>query len=688
MNKLFDFTIRHKKGITVLFLVVTAVCIVLFFGVKVNYNIVDYLPKEAPSTQALEIMQAEFGGAMPNASVMMRGVSVQQALAFKQQLGEIDGVSGVMWLDDAVDLKTPLEAVDQATVETYYKDGNALFSFTIDEGDEVAVTDEIYALIGEQNALSGDAADRASIQKLAGSETTQAMIILVPLIILILVVSTSSWFEPVLFLAAIGVSVLINMGTNLFLNSVSFVTFSVSPILQLAVSLDYAIFLLHSFSDARTKMPDVNEAMKQALRRSLPSVAASAATTLFGFLALLFMKFEIGSDLGLNLVKGIVLSFVSVMVFLPALTLCCYKIIDKTQHKNIFPKFKKIGPAIAKLKIPALLLVALLLVPAYLAQSSNTFTYGLGEIDTSGRTGRDTLAIEQVFGRSNIVVLMVPKGDVVKEQLVGEQVLALDHVKTVVSYATMVGAAIPEDYLDQSITSQFYSENYARILVYTDMPNEGELSFDVVSEIRQIAARHYSDAYHALGQSVNLSDMRDVVTRDNSMVNMIAIIAILAVLAVTFKSASLPLLLTLTIEAAIWINLAVPYFTNMPLNYLGYLVMNTVQLGATVDYAILLTDHYMANRKMLSAAKARDKTMTEVTGSILVSAATLSLAGFCLWLSSSNAIVSELGLLLGRGTLLSMFLVVVFLPNALVLLDRVIEKTTWRANFHHKEKSK
>lgn len=686
MDRFSSFVVRRKKPIMILFIVAALIGVLLQLGVRINYNLVEYLPKDAPSTIALDVMGDEFQGAIPNARIMLRDVSVQEALDYKERLGAIDGVSDIMWLDDVVDLKVPLEMADKALVENYYKDGNALLTFTIRAGDEVAVTDAIYALIGDAHALSGDAPDRAAIQKLAGSETLRAMIILVPVIILILLISTHSWVEPILFLGAIGVSVFINMGTNLILGEVSFITSSVSPILQLAVSLDYAIFLLHSFADARTETNDVDVAMKRAMKRALPSVTASAATTLFGFLALVFMKFRIGSDLGLNLVKGIVFSFISVMVFLPALTLCCYKLIDRTQHRYIFPSFKKAGKVIARAKAPILILIALLLIPSFLAQRSNDFIYGMGALNTEDRIGQDAVATNEVFGASNIVVLMVPKGEVAREYALGEELLELDHVTAVVSYASMVGPVIPDAYLDSGITSQFYSEHYARIMVYTDMPEEGEVSFAVVERIRAVTQQYYGDSYYSLGQSANLYDMKEVVTWDNTMVNTFAVIAIVAVLMFTFKSISLPLLLTLTIETAIWINLSVPYFMGSPLCYIGYLVVSTVQLGATVDYAILLTDHYMKNRARMPAAAALDKTMGETFGSILISATILSVAGFCLFLSSSNAIVSEMGILLGRGTLLSMLLVVVFLPNALVLFDRVIEKTTWRSKFF-KEKS-
>src|SRR5699024_7166625 len=286
--------------------------------------------------------------------VLMHDISIPEALEFKRQLIAIDGVTDVIWLDDAYDIKQPLEMADESLVETYYKDGNALFNCGIREGEEVAVTDEIYELSGEENAMAGEALNTAIQQKMTFSETLLAASILVPIIIIILILSTTSWMEPVFFLAAIGVSVLINLGTNIFLGEVSFVTQAVAPILQLAVSLDYAIFLLHSFADYREETSDVKEAMRRAIKRSFPAIIASASTTFFGFMALSFMKFEIGSDLGLNLVKGIALSFISVMVFLPALTVTFYKWIDKTKHRPFLPKFNKVGLNFSKLRVTVL----------------------------------------------------------------------------------------------------------------------------------------------------------------------------------------------------------------------------------------------------------------------------------------------------------------------------------------------
>lgn len=667
------------------FTLVTIIATVAQFFVSVNYNMVDYLPDDAQSTRAMEVMEEEFTGAVPNTRVLIPGVSIQEALSFKEQLEAIDGVGDVLWLDDVVDLKTPLEMADSKMVETYYKDGNALFSISVRSGDEVAITDSIYELIGEEGAIAGEAINTATSQKMAGNESMYATLLLVPIIILILVLSTTSWVEPVFFLTAIGVSVLINLGTNIFIGEVSFVTQSVAPILQLAVSLDYAVFLLHSFSDYRKKTDNPEEAMELAMKKSFPAITASAATTFFGFIALTFMNFEIGADLGLNLVKGIVLSFVSVMVFLPALTLYFYKWMDKTKHRSFVPSFKGIGNIVLKFKVPSLILVFALLIPAFMAQSNTAFTYGFGEIPEDTRSGRDFKLINETFGEKTPLVLLVPKGNVAKEEELVADLEALDYVTSVIAYVNTVDAVIPPEYLEKSITDEFYSENYARIVINTNQGTEGDIPFSIVEKVEKAAADYYGKDALALGESVTLFDIKNTVTKDNMLVNILTVVTIAIVLLVGFRSISIPVVLLVTIQSAVWINLSIPYFTETSLVFVGYLIISTVQLAATVDYGILFTEAYQHHRKEMSAVKAMVKTLDEKTFSISISAGILSSVGFILWITSSNPIVGAIGLLLGRGTLLSFVMVLFFLPALLLVADRLIKKTTYKADYY-KEK--
>ncbi len=722
MDRFIHGIIRHRKAVVAVFLAAAVVCAAFIPFVKTNYNMVDYLPDEAQSTTAVEIMEQEFSQAVPNANVLVHDVTVPQALAFKDKIAAVDGVEGVMWLDDVMDVAEPLETADQETVETYYRvndpassgtdreapsatagaeaAGTALFQVTVAEGEEGTAIPALRGLVdqasadnaaaggrGLANAVSGEAMDTAQLQANTVQEVLGAVAIIVPAILLLLVLSTLSWIEPVLFIAAIGVSIVLNMGTNIVLGEVSFITYSVSPILQLAVSLDYAIFLLHAFAAERQRTADVEQAMACAMRRSLSTIAASATTTLFGFAALAFMQFQIGADLGINLVKGIAFSFVTVMVFLPALTLLVYRAIDKTAHRPLMPSFKNVDKALSKVRVPALVLVLALVVPAFLGQAHTVFTYQNNSPDPNLRSGADTLMVQDEFGHQNPLVVLVPRGDVAAEAALAADLEKVDNVKGVLSYASTVGSAIPSGFLDASVTDQFYSENYARIIAYTSTDVESDEAFATVQAVQDVAARHYG-TFYAAGQSANLYDMKNIVAVDNVVVSGIAVVAILCVLLVTFRSIALPLVLLLTIESGIWINLSIPYFTGEPVNFIGYLVINTVQLGATIDYGILLTTHYLDHRRREPARQAIRLALGETFPSLLVSAGILATAGFALSFTSSMSAVASLGLLLGRGALLSLALVTCFLPGLLVYLDGFIRRTTWHAGFFltpHKE---
>ena len=683
MDRIADTIIRRKKSVIIFFAAAALVCALLFMAVNVKYNMADYLPPDTQSTKAMKLITEEFSQAVPNADVTLWEASLMEALSFKKEMAALEHISAVTWLDDVFDLLRPLEMGDAALVENFYKDKTAYYSAVVEKGKEKEGIREIRALLGDRGFVGGDAAEIEFVQSATGVEVKNAMIILLPVILVILIVSTSSWIEPLLFFAAIGMSVVINMGTNAFLGGVSFLTNAVTPILQLAVSLDYAIFLLHSFDRHRNSGIEAGEAMRKAVKESYSTIAASASTTLFGFMALLFMDFKLGADLGLSLAKGILVSFLSVMVFLPALTMAVYKSIDKTRHRELLPEFSEIGKFLRKLSVPALVVVTLAVVPCFLGQTQTDFLYGyqaaFDKMTGSGEGG----------GRekdSTVMVLLVPKGETVKEELLCGELLAMPHVDSVLSYVNAVGSGIPQQFSDESVTEQFYSENFARLVIYANTPQEGDDAFAAVEDITAAAKKYYPESVYSVGQSAVLYDIRTVVQKDNRMTNLIAIIAIFTVLLFNFKSGAIPFLLLFTIESAIWINLSIPYFTGTSINYVGYLVLNTVQLGATVDYAILLTVNYIRNRKIMPKKEAVHKALGSSFRSILVSAATLATAGFTLAGTTSNPLIADIGVLLGRGTLFSMIMVLVLLPGILGLFDKLIEKTTYKSNFYKRKK--
>lgn len=690
MERFAGFIIKYRKIIIIVFIAITAISAVLALGVNVNYNIEDYLPKDSGSTIGIEIMMDEFTEDFPSANVMVRDVTVLEALEFKEKLINIPDVTSVTWLDDVIGLdtvlSTPMEFLDTDITDVYYKDGHALFSIAITQGSEQEVINEIYEIIGDENAVSGSSVSKASMQEMSSSETVKAMVILVPLIILILILSTSSWLEPLVFLIAIGVAILINMGTNIFFDDISFITKTVSPILQLAVSLDYAIFLMHSFREYRLEY-EPEEAMKKAMKKSIAAVSGSAATTIIGFLALVFMRFEIGMDLGLNLVKGVALSFLSIMVFMPALAIVCIKLLDKTTHKSISMDSKKAGKFLLKVRIPLLILSFLIIIPSFLAKNNIDFEYGMSNATSDeSRAQEDIASIESVFGKINQIVILVPNDDTGKETILCEKLKDIDGVTAIISYDSMVNSSIPIEFVEEA-AGTFRSENYSRIILYTDLDEESARTFASLDMIHATTDEYY-DEYYVSGQSASIYDIKEVVTADNRIVTLVAVLGIFLVLLIMFKSLSLPVILVFTIESAIWINLAFTYFQSQPLNYIGFLIINTVQLGATVDYAILITDRYKHNRTKMLPKEAMQKTLSNNLTAILISAGILAFAGLALFLSSSNPIVSELGVLLGRGTILSFAMIATVLPALLILLDFLIRKTTYKHGFYIDEKKK
>ena len=689
LERIFQTTTKYKKLILITFIILGAVSGLMMTGVSINYDMTDYLPRDTQSTEAINLMESEFAGDLPNARILLREVTLLEALEYKEAFMNINGVRSVEWLDDLfgrdILLSTPLEFLSESITENYYLDQKALMNITLERGKESPAVREIRELIGEENAVAGHAVNTAETQEMALSEVLNALTILLPVILIILFLATSSWIEPLLYFITIGIAVLINMGTNLFIGEISFITQTVSPVLQLAVSLDYAIFLMHTYNDKRQNH-EPREAMVRSLKIVLPTISASAATTIVGFSALVFMRFGIGSDLGLNLVKGISLSFLAVILFLPALTLISNRMIEKTSHRNFFPEFHKVGRGIVKFRLLFLIIALLIIIPSYLAQSEIDFLYGIGDVAEGTRAGDDMERINNEFGTTNPLVLMIPKSEPGREVEFTHELSTIPHITGVVSYVTVVGAEIPREFAPKEVTDQFYSENYSRIILYLDLPAEGDRTFQVVNRIL-VQADKFFNTFYLAGESASLLDMKEVIEADTRVVNLIAILGIFLVILVTIKSFTIPLILVLTIESAIWINLSFPYYTNSPLSYVGYLIISTIQLGATVDYAILLTNNYMIDRKCLPKNKAMVKALSENIVAILTSAGILSLSGFILGATSTNPIISELGTLLGRGAFLSFAMVVLVLPALFILCDGAIDKTTLKSSFHRSLKS-
>lgn len=686
MRNIYGWVVKNPKKILLLFIILAVAGAILQNLVAVNYDMTDYLPDDSPSTVSLEVMNAEFEGGIPNARVMVKNVTLAQALEYKETLKACEGVTDVLWLDDAVDIYKPLALQDSQTVETYYQNNTALFTVTVSEDDMVGTVDRLRQIIGDDNAMCGDAVSTAIATTGTVSEITKISIFAVLAVLVILLLTTTSWLEPFVVLGGLGVAILINNGSNLIFGEISFVTNAAGSILQLAVSLDYSVFLLHRYEECLQHNPDRRQAMVDALCKSTSSILSSGLTTVIGFLALIFMRFGIGPDLGLALAKGVAISLITVFIFMPALILSVHPLLRKTRHRNLMPSFRGFGKAIRRLMIPMVCIFVLIAIPSYLASNSNSYYYGSSRIyGADTQLGRDTAAIEAVFGKSDTYVLLVPNGDVTAEQKLSQALHDIPEVKSIVSYVDTVGAEIPKEYLDKDTLSQLVSDDFNRMVLTVEADYEGEKTFDLVERIRAAANTYYPDAYYLAGEGVSTYDLMDTITADTLKVNLIAIGAVFIILLLTMRSISLPVILVFSIEAAIWINMGIPYFAGSTVQYIAYLIISSIQLGATVDYAILFTGRYQEFRQTLPKGKAVVETVHAVTTSILTSGTVLSLVGFLLSCISSHGILSQLGLFLGRGTLLSMTSVFFVLPGLLYSFDGIIRHTTRNAHFcnHH-----
>ena len=676
MQKVSEWVLRRRK---IILMIALLLCVISFFTmkqVKINYNMADYLPAESPSTMALDFM----GAGLPNLQVYLPEITPQEAIAQKEQLRKLTGVEGVLWLDDVADLRArPIETLPAEQVAAYYAAGGARFQLTISPALYAESFEAIHAQY-PQAIFKGEAVNQARLQTVSMGEVASIMIYLVPLVLLILLLSTNHWIEPILFLLVIGVAILLNEGTNIIFGSISYVTQACSAVLQLAVSIDYAVFLLHRFAEYRTEGMDAPSAMKLAMQKSASSIAASAMTTVFGFLALLVMSFGMGPDMGLVLAKGVLLSYLSVVVLLPAAAMSVSKWIDRTAHRSLLPSFKRFGRAVVRYGAPLAILMILLLPVSYMGQERNDFTYGSAGMHAGDSPVRlEARQMDELFGKGQTMMLLVPSGDRAKAETLTQELQALDKVTAVISYATAVGTQIPPQVLPPQALAQLQDRGYDRIIVDAAVSDEGPNSFRLVEEMRAVTQQLYGDDYYLLGENVVNYDLKDSITSDNLKVLLAGLLAIGGVLLLTFRNFTIPLILLLVIEGSIWLNMAIPYFLSIPMNYIGYQIVSSVQLGATVDYGILLAQRYLEGRKVMPPREAAAWALKKATGSILPPMMILVIAGYALFLTvRSNGVISQMGEVIGRGAAISGLMVMLVLPKILHWLDSLIIRTSFK----------
>lgn len=681
MDLLAKLIVKNRGKIGIFFLVALIFNILIIPAVTINYNMAEYVPDDKPSKHALNVVKDEFG-MQSIARIMINNVTLVEAKEYKDKIAKVPGVDMVMWLDDEVDVYQPESFIPKSTLDEYYKDGSALLEVMFEEDEYSSKTDKaidaIKEIVPEGTNMIGSAIETKSSRDSLKTEIIMIMAILIPVVIIILLLTTTSWFSPIIFMLVIGTSILLNMGSNIIFKHVSFVTFSIVAALQLAVSMDYSVFMLHKFEEEHEKIEDPEEAMIETIKKSIVSVLSSALTTIAGFLALAFMEFGIGKDMGLVFAKGIVLSLFTVILLMPYLILKFYPKIQKTTHKSLLPSFEKFGRATKILAKPVLVIVLLITIPSYVGQKYNKFFYGSAAFGGGKGTVvyNDEQEIIKKFGRSELLVLLVPNdGNYVKQKNMVTELENLTVMKKVQTLVNNVPEGVPDSFVPKNLYDKFKNENYVRALLSIKTAPESELAFDSKTKIDEIVSKYYGDDFELTGVVPITMDIKTVVEADYRTVNLLSILAVMVIILVAFKSIALPVILISVIEAGIFINMATPYFTGGSLIFVGYLIVSTIQLGATIDYAILMTNNYLDSRKTMNRVDSSINAVKLSMPSILTSGGILVAAAYILRYISTIKAVSEIGALIGRGALMSIILVSIFLPQLLRFLDKIVEKT-------------
>lgn len=677
------FIIEKRALIESIFVAGCIFSIIAMCFVNVNYDLTKYVPSYTQSSQGLDKMKEEFG--YPGtARLMIKDVSLYEAKKYKDQLAAVDGVDQILWCDTKVNVYAGEDFVNLDDIKDYYKDGCAVMDITFEEESDSPRTeraiDEMKAITGDKGCYVGMAVQNKSLIETTAREMGRILVVAVIMILAVLCLATTAWTEPILFMLVMGVAVLLNKGTNIFLGTISFLTDNVAIILQLATSMDYSIFLLDAFMSWRDTGLSEEEAIVKAVEEAINSIFASSLTTVVGFLALVTMKFNIGFDMGLVLAKGIVFSLLSVVFFMPAMILKFTKWNDRTKHRSFFPDFTKMGKGVFKIRSAVLIGVLLITPPAYVAQGMNHFLYGNSAVGGAKGTQvyEDDQEITARFGRSNMLLLIYPNNDMVAERRLSDELEDLPYVKSVTSMANTLPEGVPEEFLPESATSLLHKNDTARMLIYIRTKGESDIAFQCTDQIRDIMKKYYPEESYVVGETPSTQDIKATITEDNTRVNVLSLLGVFMVVMFSFHSVLIPLVVMIPIEVAIFLNMAIPYIQGVDMVYMGYIIVSSIQLGATVDYSILLTNNYIAKRKLLPKKEACIEAVTRSCSSIFTSGTIITLAGYIVHFISTTAAIGDLGHLIGRGGLLSVMLVLTLLPALLVLCDPLIIEKDWK----------
>ena len=653
-----------------------------YVNTRVNYDVLTYLPEDIETMQGQDILVKDFGtGAF--SMFIVDGMEDKEVSALKAKIENVEHVQKVLWYDSLADISMPKSMIPKDVYEVFNSDTGTMMAIFFDEGTSsdgtMEAIGEIRKLAGKQCFLSGMSAIVTDTKNLAEKETPLYVLIAVVLAVIVLGLTMDSYFIPLLFMLSIGMAIVYNLGSNYFFGEISYITKALAAVLQLGVTLDYSIFLMHSYEEQQVRYNgDKERAMAHAISQTFSSVIGSSVTTVAGFIALCFMTFTLGMDIGVVMVKGVILGVIACVTILPSMILCCDKWIMKTMHKPFLPDIGKISDKVTKRYMIYVILFLVLLFPAIYGNNHTAVYYNLDETlpkDLPSIIANEKLKKDYDMNTTHMILVdsSVESADVAK---MIDKMDDVDGVKWALGMDALIGPAIPQDMIPNSVTDMLKNDKYQLLLVNSEYKVASDELNDQIKDLNKILHK-YDKGGMLIGEGPLTADLIDITDTDFKTVSMVSIGIIFVIILILFKSISLPVILVGVIEFAIFVNMGIPYYTGTKLPFVASIVIGTIQLGSTVDYAILMTTRYKRERN--HGAEKYDAITTAHRASaqsIMVSALSFFAATIGVGLYSNIDMISSLCILMARGAIISMIVVIFVLPSMFMVFDKVIVKTS------------
>lgn len=683
MLKFGEFITKHKKIIVILAFLLLIPAIMGFLATRVNYDILVYLPSDIETIQGENLLSEDFnmGGF---SVVLVDGMKPKQLAKLEKDIEGVGNVEKVLGITDVFGESYPTEMIPDDIKEAVYKGDTTAILVTykdkISDDETIKTVRELRKIVGKDCKISGMTATMIDTEDLSESEVAIYVIIAVVLVTIVLQLSLDSFAAPIFMLLNIGMCVVYNMGTNVLQGQISYITQSISAVLQLGVTMDFSIFLYHSFLHQKETGKSSDEAMAHAIAETFTSVAGSSLTTIAGFLALCSMNLTLGRDIGIVMAKGVLFGVIGVVTILPAFILCFEKIIEKTKHKNIFPKFEKLKNFSIKNYKLTLVAFILILPIAYYGYKNTGIYYNLDKsLPETLESVQANKELAEKFNMTSMEMLLIDK-DISDAKLndMLEKIDEIDGIAWTLSYSKITKGTIPLEMMPDKIKDMLVSDKYQLVLINSEYEMATDELNEQIGKVNEIVKATDENAILA-GEGPLMKDLVEVADHDFKSVNIVSIVIILILMIFVLKSGSLPIILTIVIEFAIFINMGIPYYTHTTLPFVASIVIGTIQLGATIDYAILITTKYKENRlNGMNKKDSIDKALSSSIQSIIVSGLSFFAATIGVAIYSKIELIGSLCTLMSRGAIISMIVVITVLPAFLMVLDKLVLKTTMK----------